>query len=49
MHPDVHTMVAHARIDQWLREAAQARLAARARGGRRHSRRQAQELWEVPA
>ena len=35
MHPDVHTMEAHARIDQWLRDAVQARLAAQARAGRR--------------
>jgi len=38
MHPDVHTMEAHARIDQWLRDAVQARLAAQARAGRRHHR-----------
>jgi hypothetical protein len=38
MHPDVHTMEAQARIDQWLRDAAQARLAARVRCGRSHRR-----------
>ena len=38
MHPDVHTMEAHARIDQWLRDAVQARLAVQARAGRRHHR-----------
>jgi hypothetical protein len=40
MYPDVHTMAAHARIDQYLREAAQARLAAHARAARRHRRHQ---------
>ena len=40
MHPDVQTMEAHARIDQWLRDAAQARLAARARAGRGRRKRQ---------
>jgi hypothetical protein len=38
MHPDVHTMEAHARIDQWLRDAVQARLAAQARACQRHHR-----------
>jgi transcription initiation factor TFIIIB Brf1 subunit/transcription initiation factor TFIIB len=38
MHPDVHTMEAQAHIDQRLRDAAQARLAARARTVRRHRR-----------
>jgi hypothetical protein len=38
MHPDVHTMEAHARIDQWLRDAVQARLAVQARASRRHHR-----------
>jgi hypothetical protein len=47
MHPDVHTMAAHARIDQWLREASQARLAAQARTSRR--RRQQPTLAEVNA
>jgi hypothetical protein len=49
MYPDVQTMAAHARIDQWLRDAAEARLAAQARGGRRHSRPQAHQLAEVAA
>jgi hypothetical protein len=40
MHPDVHEMAAHARIDQRLRDAAQARLATRARAARRDRRRQ---------
>lgn len=48
MHPDVHTMAAQARIDQHLRDAVQARLAAQARAGRRH-RRQFQKLREVNA
>jgi hypothetical protein len=48
MHPDVHTMEAHARIDQRLRDAAQARLVAHARAGRRN-RRQQQESREVSA
>jgi hypothetical protein len=39
MHPDVQTMTAQARIEQWLRDAAEARLAAQARAGRRHARR----------
>jgi hypothetical protein len=40
MHPDVHTMAAHARIEQWLRDAAQARLVAQARSSRRHRQQQ---------
>jgi hypothetical protein len=40
MHPDVPTMAAYARIDQWLRDAVQARLAAQARVGRRHRHQQ---------
>lgn len=46
MHPDVQTMTAHARIDQWLRDAAEARLAAQARAGRRRAR-QRQRRQEV--
>lgn len=46
MHPDVHTMEAQAHIDQWLRDAVQARLVAQARARRRH-RRQQQSLREV--
>ncbi|WP_329705683.1 hypothetical protein [Nocardioides sp.] len=38
MHPDLFTMAALARIDQRLREAAQARLAAQVPTGRRHRR-----------
>jgi hypothetical protein len=38
MHPDVPTMEAQAWIDQRLRDAAQARLAAQVRPGRRHRR-----------
>ena len=38
MHPDVHTMEAQAHIDQRMRDAAQARLAARARAVRSHRR-----------
>jgi hypothetical protein len=49
MYPDVQTMAAHARIDQWLRDAAEARLAAQARSARRHSRPQAHELTGVAA
>jgi hypothetical protein len=48
MHPDVHTMAAHARIDQHLRDAEQARLAAQARACRRHRRHQ-ERLREVSA
>jgi len=36
MHPDTRTMEAQAHIDQRLRDAAAARLAARARSVRRH-------------
>ena len=49
MYPDVQTMAAHARIDQWLRDAAEARLAAHALSGRRHSRPPAHRLAEVAA
>jgi hypothetical protein len=48
MYPDVHTMAAQARIDQWLREAAQARLVVQARAGRRHHPRH-QQLSGVSA
>ncbi len=49
MYPDVHTMEAHARIDQWLREAVQARLVAQARAGRRHARSRRPQLSGVTA
>ena len=48
MHPDVQTMEAQAQIDQRLRDAAQARLVAQARAGRRHRRWQPR-IWEVTA
>lgn len=48
MYPDLHTMEAQAHIDQRLRDAVQARLAAQARMGRRHRRRQ-QSSREVGA
>jgi hypothetical protein len=39
MHPDVvETMTAQTRIDQRLRDAVRARLAAQARVGQRHQR-----------
>lgn len=38
MHPDLFAMAARARIEQRLREAAQARLAAQVPTGRRHRR-----------
>jgi hypothetical protein len=47
MNPDVQTIAAQARIEERLREAVQARLAAQARAGRRHRRRQ--KLSEVNA
>jgi|tagenome__1003787_1003787.scaffolds.fasta_scaffold20882760_2 hypothetical protein len=40
MPPDIFTMAALARIDQRLRDAAQARRAAQVRAGRRHRRQQ---------
>jgi hypothetical protein len=43
MHPDLFTMAARARLEQRLREAAQARLAAQVRTGHRN-RRQHQRL-----
>lgn len=48
MHPDVHTMEAQARIDERLRAAVQARLAAQARAGRRR-RRHHRDVPEVGA
>ena len=44
MHPDLHTMAARARIDERLRDAAQARLAAQTRAGRRHRHQRPREV-----
>jgi hypothetical protein len=49
MYPDVPTLVAQARIDQWLREAVQDRLVAQARAGRRHAQSRRPQLSGVAA
>lgn len=43
MHPNLSTMAAHAAIEQRLREAAQARVAAQVRADRRHRRHRRQQ------